>query len=100
MLSLFFCHIVTKYPNASGFSRSRHLRDSHGPVVYPRSPLRETPAKVGRQLVAGFSLASPPNFLPLTAAGAKITPSSAKTERDASRNPFLPASFAWPSVQR
>ena len=34
------------------------------------------------------------NFFPLTALGAKITASSAKTEMDASRNPFSPASFA------
>jgi hypothetical protein len=41
----------------------------------------------------GFSFATGQNFLPLTAPGAKITASSAKTEMDASRNPFSPASL-------
>jgi hypothetical protein len=41
----------------------------------------------------GF-LASRQDFFPLTALGAKITASSAKTEMDASPNPFSPASLA------
>src|SRR5438309_5581047 len=32
-LSLFFCQIVTKCPDSSGFCASRPLLDSHGPVV-------------------------------------------------------------------
>src|SRR6266496_146233 len=33
MLSLFFCQIVTKCPDSSGFCASRALLDSHDPVV-------------------------------------------------------------------
>jgi hypothetical protein len=44
--------------------------------------------------MAGASFVSRQNFLPLTALGAKITASSAKTEMDASRNPLSAASLA------
>src|SRR6266404_9895598 len=76
-----FFQTVTKFPKAFGFP-SRSFRASHGPVVYPRSPARDTSANIGSQLKTdrvddkgrGCSCI---HFFPNTGVGRNRIPSSA-----------------------
>jgi hypothetical protein len=84
------------------------MRSSHGPVVHPISPERETWACTGRQISTtgdGGVFAACHQSLPATGPGRKRMPSSARKFRNASRIPFCTdqlekARSAWTTESR
>src|SRR5882762_8604579 len=85
-----FFQTVIKFPKAAGLASLMSCLNCQRPVVYPRSPARETAAKIGCQLskdrvVDGGNGCSCIHFFPNTAVGRNRIPSSAMNSTKAPR---------------